>query len=201
MKKTVIILGLLVSFTIGAFSVEAQNNQLDKQDGKWFKKKEWLNGMQLQPHKTINKKEFARQYRQNKTHWDRAFAFLQNQDLNTIPKGKYSIDGENVFASVTIDSSKDFNKTNWESHRNYIDLQYVIYGKEKMGVCPISKATVIKEYNDKKDVANYIAEGKFYLATPGAFFIFFPSDVHRPNITPGGHKPVKKIVIKVKAAE
>jgi beta-galactosidase beta subunit len=28
--------------------------------------------------------------------------------------------------------------------------------------------------------------------------LFFPSDAHRPNITPGGNKLVKKIVIKIK---
>jgi len=118
-----------------------------------------------------------------------------------IAKGKYPIDGDNVFATVTEDPSKDFEKTSWESHRKYIDLQYIITGDEKMGVWPVRKAIVIKEYDEKKDVANYSAEGKFYVGTPGTFFIFFPTDAHRPNITPGGNKSVKKIVIKVRVAE
>jgi biofilm protein TabA len=70
-----------------------------------------------------------------------------------------------------------------------------------MGVWPVAKAAVTKEYDEKKDVANYSGEGKFYIGTPGTFFLFFPTDVHRPNITPGGNKVVKKIVIKIKAAE
>ncbi|MGI8633833.1 MAG: YhcH/YjgK/YiaL family protein, partial [Segetibacter sp.] len=135
-----------------------------------------------------------------KSYWDKAFAFLKNQDLNTIAKGKYPIDGDNVYASVTMDSTKDYNKTNWESHRRYIDLQYIINGEEKIGVASLAEAKVTNEYNEKKEVANYTAEGKFYSATPGTFFIFFPSDVHRPSISPEGNKPVKKIVIKVKAA-
>jgi biofilm protein TabA len=45
------------------------------------------------------------------------------------------------------------------------------------------------------------AKGTIYSATPGTFFIFFPSDVHRPSITPGGNKVDKKLVIKVQAAE
>jgi YhcH/YjgK/YiaL family protein len=142
--------------------------------------------------------EFARQYHLNKEYWDKAFAFLKNQDLNKIAKGKYPIDGENVFASVTEDPSKDFDKTNWESHKKYIDLQYVINGQELIGVYPVSKSTVTKEYDDKKDAANYKADGKTYPATPGTFFLFFPGDAHRPNITPGGNKVVKKIVIKIK---
>ncbi|HUS01841.1 MAG TPA: YhcH/YjgK/YiaL family protein [Chitinophagaceae bacterium] len=136
-----------------------------------------------------------------KKYWDEAFDYLKNTDLSKIAKGKYPIDGDNVFASVTTDSTKNFDKTNWESHRKYIDLQYVINGEEKIGVPPVSEATVIKEYDEKRDVANYSADGKLYSATPGTYFIFFPSDAHRPNITPDNNKVVKKIVIKAKYAE
>jgi YhcH/YjgK/YiaL family protein len=167
---------------------------------KWFKQKAWLNGGQLTPHKSINQQEFARQYHLNKIYWDKAFAFLKEHNLQTIAPGKYPIDGDNVYATVTEDPSKNFDKTNWESHRKYIDLQCIITGEEKMGVWPVAKATVTKEYDEKKDVANYSAEGKFYVGTPGTFFIFFPSDAHRPNITPGGNKTVKKIVIKIRVA-
>ena len=167
----------------------------------WYQKKEWLSGLQWQPHESVNKAVLAKQYQVNKTYWDKAFAFLKNNDLNKIAKGKYPIDGDNVFASVTTDSTKNFDKTNWESHRKYIDLQYVIEGEELIGVYPVSKATVTREYDEKRESANYSADGKAYSAKPGTFFLFFPSDAHRPNITPGGNKPDKKIVIKVRYAE
>jgi YhcH/YjgK/YiaL family protein len=168
---------------------------------KWFKKKEWLNGAPLKPHKSINKVEFARQYRINKVYWDKAFAFLKEQNLQTIAKGKYPIDGDNVFASVTEDPSKDFDKTNWESHRKYIDIQCVLAGEEKMGKWPVAEVTSItRPYDETKDVANYTAPGKFYIIPAGTFIIFFPGEAHRPNITPGGNKVVKKLVIKVRAA-
>lgn len=171
------------------------------QANKWFKKKEWLNGVALTPHKSINKQEFARQYRINKEYWDKAFAFLKEHDLKTITKGKYPIDGTNVFATVTEDPSKDFDKTNWESHRKYIDVQIVLEGEEKMGKWPVDKVTsVTKPYDEAKDVANYTAPGKFYIIPAGTFIIFFPGEAHRPNITPGGNKVVKKLVIKVRAA-
>ena len=184
--------------------------QVSAQDGKgwtkhiakkWFRKKEWLGGLELKPHKSIDVVEFAKQYNTNKTYWDEAFAYLKNTDLNAIAKGKYPIDGDNVFASVTTDSTKDFDKTSWESHRKYIDIQYVIKGEEKIGVYPVAKATVTREYDEKREAANYSADGKLYKAKPGTFFIFFPSDAHRPNITPGGNKPDKKIVIKVRYAQ
>jgi YhcH/YjgK/YiaL family protein len=168
---------------------------------KWFRKKEWLNGAALTPHESINQQEFARQYHANKAYWDMAFTFLKEHDLQALAKGKYPIDGDNVYATVTEDPSKDFDKTNWESHRKYIDLQCVITGEERMGVCPVASATVTREYDEKKDLANYSAEGKQYDIPAGTFVIFFPGDAHRPNITPGGNKVVKKIVIKIRVAE
>ena len=200
MKKIFLSVAFLLAAAIfvNAF---AQDNQWTKHKAKkWFREKEWLGGLQLKPHKSIDVVEFARQYHANKTYWDKAFAFLKNTDLNKIAKGKYPIDGDNVFASVTTDSTKNFDKTNWESHKKYIDLQYVIDGEEKIGVYPVAKAAVTKEYDEKRDAANYSADGKLYRATPATFFIFFPSDAHRPNITPGGNKVDKKIVIKVRYA-
>jgi biofilm protein TabA len=205
MIKRLLITGILFLLALMVLPATAQNQTatpLSKHEvKKWFKKKEWLNGAPLQPHASINKKELARQYQLNKVYWDKAFTFLKEQNLQTIAKGKYPIDGDNVFASVTEDPSKDFEKTNWESHRKYIDVQCIITGDEKMGVWPVKDAAVIKEYDDKKDVANYTAEGKFYIGNAGTFFIFFPTDAHRPNITPGGNKVVKKLVIKIRYAE
>ncbi len=167
---------------------------------KWFNKKEWLNGTPFKPHPAIDQTEFARQYHANKIYWDKAFAFLKDTDLKTLAPGKYPIDGTNVFASVTEDPSKDYDKTQWESHRKYIDLQCVVTGDEKMGKYPFTELTVTKPYDEAKDVANYSGEGKIYDVTAGTFIVFFPSNAHRPNITPGGNKVVKKVVIKVLAA-
>ena len=205
MKKQIIIASLFFAFaslTMQLYAQSARGKTMTKKETKkWFNQKDWLNGAQLTPHKSINQSEFARQYHLNKTYWDKAFTYLKEQNLKTLEKGRHPIDGDNVYASVTEDSSKNFDKTNWESHRKYIDLQCIITGEEKMGVYPVAKATVTKDYDEKRDVANYSAEGKFYVGTAGTFFIFFPSDAHRPNITPGGNKPVKKIVIKIRVAE
>jgi len=77
----------------------------------------------------------------------------------------------------------------------------VIRGEEKMGKAPAASATVTKPYDDTRDLANYSAEGKIYTVPEVTFILFFPSDAHRPNITPGGNKVVKKIVVKVREAE
>jgi YhcH/YjgK/YiaL family protein len=166
---------------------------------KWFKKKEYLNGLKLVPHETTNKKEFQRQYAANKQLWDKALAYLKNTDLKALPVGKYVIEPDKVTVSVTEDSTRNFEKTNWESHKKWIDIQYVISGVENMGIARVTSAKVIKPYDEKRDVANYEVEGKYYISEPGKFFIFFPEDVHRPNITANNNLPDKKIVIKILA--
>lgn len=203
MKRIGVVLIVMMVISSLGTSVVAQDTLQAKWSKrhakKWFKKQEWLAGVPLTPNKPLNVLEFSRQYHLNQAAWEKVFAFLKSQDLHKLAKGKYPINGDNVFASVTEDPSKDFDKTNWESHQKYIDVQCIIEGTEKMGVYPVSKATVKKPYDDKKDVANYTADGKIYTAKEGTFFIFFPSDAHRPNITPGGNKVVKKLVIKIKA--
>jgi YhcH/YjgK/YiaL family protein len=139
--------------------------------------------------------------RSNKTYWDKAFAFLKDNDLQTMAAGRYAIDGDNVYAMITENPTKNLDSTKWESHRNYIDLQSVIKGEEKIGVADITKLTVTMPYDASKDVANYAGDGKFYTALPNTFFLFFPGDAHRPNITTNGNKPDKKIVIKIRYAE
>jgi biofilm protein TabA len=205
MKKILLLPALFLALTGLFMQVSAQSNQpatwTKHKAKKWFNKKEWLNGAAFVPHTAIDKEEFARQYHANKTYWDKAFTFLKEHDLKTLAVGKYPIDGTNVFASVTEDPSKDFDKTQWESHRKYIDLQCVITGEERMGKYPFTDLTVTKPYDETKDVANYSGDGKIYDVSAGTFIIFFQANAHRPNITPGGNKVIKKVVIKVLAVQ
>ncbi|WP_201979634.1 YhcH/YjgK/YiaL family protein [Hymenobacter rubidus] len=171
-----------------------------KKAEKWFKSRAWANGLKLNVAESVDKVEFAKQYTANKAAWDKAFAYFRDTNLDQLAPGKYPVDGDVVFASVTENPTKDFANTNWESHRKYIDLQYVVQGAEKIGVVPMAKATVTKPYEEARDAANYSAEGKLYEAKPGTIYIFFPQDVHRPNIKADGFDKDKKLVIKVKVA-
>ncbi|MGX5687987.1 YhcH/YjgK/YiaL family protein [Arcticibacter tournemirensis] len=169
-----------------------------RQTEKWFMHGKWYNGMKLYPHVSVNRHEFESQYNKNKAWWDSAFKFLKETDFDKIAPGKYPLDGNNVYVNVTVGPMRDFENTKWEAHRHTIDLQYTYKGTEKMGVAPVSKARVIDPYNEKKDVAIYDAEGKFYLTGPDTFFLFFPGDAHRPNIKVDEDNAVKKIVVKIR---
>jgi biofilm protein TabA len=168
---------------------------------KWVKENSWRHGFAINLAEGTDEVAFTTQYHMNPALWDKAFAYLKNTNLDTLSPGKYPIQGDDLFASVTIAPTKEFDKTNWESHKKYIDLQYVISGKEKIGVAPLASATVTKPYDETKDVANYTAEGIFHLAEPTVLFLFFPTDVHRPNVKVEGYDSDKKIVLKIRVAQ
>jgi len=161
----------------------------------------WKDGLKLHPHASINPEEFYRQYHSNQKVWDKVLLFLKTTNLDTLSVGKHPVDGDNAYAIVTEAPPKDLDKASWESHKKYIDLQYVIKGKEQIDVANAGTATLVKPYDAAKDVANYTANGTSYIAEPGTFFLFFPQDAHRPNIKVPGYEIVKKLVIKIKVAE
>jgi YhcH/YjgK/YiaL family protein len=165
---------------------------------KWEKSREWANGSKIKLSPSSNAVEFAKQYHANKDWWNKAFAFLNDYKIDTLKPGKYVIDGDNVFAMITEGATKPIDSVRWESHRNYIDLHYVIRGKEQIGIGPISSATITRPYDASRDAANYSANGKYYLASPGEFFLFFPSDAHRPGIRAKGYATDRKLVIKIR---
>ncbi|QEM08842.1 YhcH/YjgK/YiaL family protein [Mucilaginibacter rubeus] len=190
---------LLILFSLTAAGASAQQQDITAKSAKtWVKSRVWANGLKLKLNSSTNDVEFAKQYAANKAAWDKAFEFLRERNLETIEPGKYTIDGDNVYAMITEGPSKEPEQAAWESHQNYIDVQYVIKGKEKIGVAAIESLTVTKPYDAEKDFANYSGEGKYYTATPEEFFLFFPSDGHRPNMKVNGYDKVKKLVIKVR---
>jgi biofilm protein TabA len=200
MKRIFLLASMLFSLSFHQLSAQSSSNDWSGHKArKWFKKKEWLNGLDITPHSSIDKAQFAKQYHLNQAAWDKAFAYLKNTDLTTLTNGRHVIDGSTVYAIVTEAPSKDYDKTAFESHQKYIDLQYVITGEEKMAKAPLAAVAVNKPYDEAADIAFYTGEGKLYTVPAGTFMLFFPTEAHRPNITPGGNKVVKKIVIKVKA--
>ena len=164
----------------------------------WFKAYPGLTGLNLKPSKSIDKIKFAAEYQANKRGWDKAFAFMRNVNPDTLKAGNYPIDGENVIVRVTEGSSKQLDSVKWEAHKNYHDIHYDVYGKEKIGIGKVSKAKLIIPYDAVRDISFYEADGKYYLGDPETFFIIFTNEVHRPLIRVKGYDKVKKVVIKVR---
>jgi YhcH/YjgK/YiaL family protein len=165
----------------------------------WFRSSEWKSGWKVPPDKSVNAKELACQVFKNKKRWGKAFLFLKTNDLKNLKPGKYELEGDSLFVNVSVYPTKNEEDVNFEAHRKYADIQYVVSGKERIGVVPLSKAEVIVPYDDAKDAAFLKAEkNNFRIANPERFFVFFPDDAHRPSIKVDDNELVNKIVIKVK---
>ena len=201
MKNLLIIIMLLFSF-LGLFGCKDSDPSTwsSSKIDKWFEKGEYLNGWQVKPDASINRREFALSYFRHKDRWDKTFAFLKDNDLTKMEIKRYDIDGNNVYAPISEYLTKDDTAARYEAHREYIDLQYVISGRELIGLAPLSDVKdILVPYDAAKDIefmtVNQITN---LTATPDRFFIFFPSDVHRPGLKEGVNSPVRKVVVKIK---
>ena len=202
MKKLILSIMVLISLfgLMGSKSSSDPSTWSKKKIDSWFAKNEWEVGWPVTADVSINKREFAVSYFKNKERWEKAFNFLKNTDLSKLELKRYDIDVDNLFATVSEYTSKNEDAAKFEAHRKYIDLQYVISGKEVMNIAPLTSIEeVITPYDDKKDI-EFVTVSKVvnYKASPSNFFIFFPTDVHRPGLKDGANAQVRKIVIKVK---
>lgn len=167
---------------------------------KWFEKGEWLNGWQVRPDESINRKAFAISYFKNRERWDKAFAFLRSNNLKDLEVKRYDIDGDNVYAPVSEYLTKNEEDARYEAHRKFIDIQYVISGREQIGIAPLTaRNETLEPYIEANDIEFLTVNGGVnHPATPDRFFIFFPEDAHRPGLKDGENSMVRKIVVKVR---
>lgn len=133
--------------------------------------------------------------------FEKAFDFLYSNDVAAMENGTYTIDGEEVFAIVNSYDTEPEEKRIWEAHKKYIDIQYIAAGKEKMAVAPLHTMHESQAYNEEKDFSLFKGEGTQFLVDTGYFTIFYPADVHMPNIAAGQPEFVKKVVFKVRVPD
>ncbi|HEY4111743.1 YhcH/YjgK/YiaL family protein [Puia sp.] len=132
--------------------------------------------------------------------FEKAIQYILSTDFSALETGKYAIDDDNVFAIVNEYTTKPASECDPESHRDYADIQIMIAGIERFGYAPLTDQRETIPYDPEKDVAFYTLtpEDLSYITLhPGEFIIFFPVDIHQPELFT--HQPdlVRKVVIKV----
>lgn len=128
-----------------------------------------------------------------------AFEFLRQHRDGNLADGEHEVDGRNLFAIVKDFATRELKGPVWESHRNYIDIQYVVSGVERMGWAHLDylKNGVTTPYDPANDAALYEGDGVWIDMKAGEFVVFGPSDAHAPIIKLNGCEKVRKIVMKV----
>lgn len=166
----------------------------------WFNKGPWREDLEIAPDQSIDMEKFHAHYQENSGLWEKVFEFLVEQDLETLEPGKYDLAGDSLFAKVDRYVTKNEEEALFEAHRKYIDLQYIIEGEERIGVSELKGYEVVEPYDEERDIAFYtLPQNNYRVADNERFFIFFPTDAHRPCVKTDYKKPVKKIVFKILA--
>ena len=85
-----------------------------------------------------------------------------------------------------------------EAHRKYMDVQYIVKGKEVMGWADLSACTPTVDFSEEKDIGMYSGDFEYITINEGICYVAFPEDAHMP----GRHLDVPndfvKIVVKLK---
>jgi len=129
----------------------------------------------------------------------KALEYLKQTDFSAMEPGNYDLDGENMYVMVQHYVNRPIEKGIWEAHRKYIDLHYVYEGNEQMGYACVSQLSLIKEYDEKEDYSFYAGEGSWNVFHEGTFVIYGLQDAHIPAIAINEPRPVKKVIVKIKA--
>jgi len=126
----------------------------------------------------------------------RGLQFLTDTDLGGLAPGKHEIDGKRLFALVSDYTPKPLAEGRWESHRRYLDLQYVVSGVERMGVAPIDRLAA-GDYDADRDMLWLSGAGDFLTFGAGQFMLLWPGDAHMPGVEAGVPGQARKVVVKI----
>lgn len=126
--------------------------------------------------------------------------YLENFDKNDFKAGRVDIN-DNLFASLQTYEPLKAGEKEFEVHKDYIDLQYLVTSAERIDFA--TEDSYGKAYEMDKDgdffLTNDIANFSKLILNEGDFAIFFPGEFHKPGCALEDSGQVKKIVFKIKA--
>ena len=125
------------------------------------------------------------------------FDYVKSHDLLHTECGRIELKGDDLFINNVNPTLIPAEKQVLELHRDYIDIQILLEGKERMGWKAIEDLKEeVQPYDKEKDCALYSDRPTTYVdLEPGQFTIFFPEDPHAPII---GEGKVRKLIAKVR---
>lgn len=132
----------------------------------------------------------------------RGLRFLAETDIESLPAGRFDLDGDRLFALVQDYDTEPKAQKRAESHARYIDIQYVSRGLEVIGYAPLNHGGAVEQdLLAERDVQFFasVADETDLLLGPGSYAVFHPTDIHRPGCCDDRSRKVRKVVVKVLA--
>lgn len=130
-----------------------------------------------------------------------AVEHLKQTDFNALPAGNYDLQGKDIYVQVIDMTTKPFAETRPETHRQYVDVQFLVRGREKIGVASdTGNNGVAEDLLAECDLlfCKTMENESTLTMTPGSFAVFLPSDVHRPGCAFDRPEAIRKVVVKVR---
>lgn len=128
-----------------------------------------------------------------------ALEYLGTISKSAVPEGRVEIAGTDVYATFDQYQTEGTEGRLYESHRIYLDVQYVIEGRETIRVRGVEGLTTATPYDGNKDIAFYtLTDGTDVRLFSGDFLVLFPQDAHVPKLICSGTASVRKVVVKVR---
>ena len=129
-----------------------------------------------------------------------AYEFALRVVKEGIEDGRYDF-SDGSFAAVSSYETKMRKDACYEAHRQYIDVQLMLSGREIIGVEHIDvmhKYECLKAFEDGDlELFALNDEGYDNVITEGEFVILRPEDGHMPGVCIGKPEKVQKVVFKI----
>lgn len=111
---------------------------------------------------------------------------------------------DSLYYNIDSYTSKLENSAGYEAHRKYIDIQFLLRGKETIRTHPLEGMRCTTPYDNLKDAGFYQPQDALHsdlILSGGHFAIFHPTDAHMPQLCIGQPSQVLKVVVKVRCKE
>ncbi|MCS8552991.1 N-acetylneuraminate anomerase [Citrobacter sp. XY323] len=116
--------------------------------------------------------------------------------------GRYELQGDNIFMNVMQFATQSPEQKKAELHREYIDIQVLLSGEERIlfGMTDSARQCEEMHVEDDYQLCSLIADEQAMVLKPGRFVIFMPGEPHKPGCVVQAPMDIKKVVIKVRAS-
>lgn len=131
--------------------------------------------------------------------WAEACNWIRNHAA-TAELGIHELRGTSMFVNVMEYDTLPRENCRFESHRQYLDLQYTIQGVEGIDYLNRAELEDDGEYDPDKDLLFHKSPertGCTVAVSGDHFCVLFPEDAHRPKLALGTPGPIRKLVVKI----
>jgi YhcH/YjgK/YiaL family protein len=132
-----------------------------------------------------------------------ALQHLNETDFNALPAGNYDLSGKDIYVQVIDMTTRPAADCKPEVHRQYADVQFLVRGRERIGVAADTGTyPVAEDLLAERDLLFYsgVQDEATLAMRPGSFAVFMPSDIHRPGGAIDGPEAIRKVVMKVRVS-